>query len=199
MKDIFILILSLIIMSSCKEKHTEEQILVNQNKKVIDSLTYIRHNLHPEYLKSGNSELIADEIIKNSFSVLEIDSKNLDAVKDLAHFNFEIKNYKEAVHYYTILIDLKDDLNNRYVIPYYLQRGIAKFHLQDFNGAIEDLQHYKDENIDKRTNGYTEACYYLGTCYKNVNDQSNACDNFRTYAENVATDEAWDLIAEYCN
>lgn len=186
-------------MSSCKEKLTEEQNLVNQNKKAIDSLTYIRRNLHPEYLKSGNSELIADEIIKNSFSVLEIDSKNLDAVKDLAHFNFEIKNYKEAVHYYTILIDLKDDLNNRYVIPYYLQRGIAKFHLQDFNGAIEDLQQYKDENIDKRTNGYTEACYHLGTCYKNVNDQSNACDNFRTYAENVATDEAWELIAEYCN
>ncbi|WP_294297595.1 hypothetical protein [uncultured Chryseobacterium sp.] len=199
MKDIFILILSLIIMSSCKEKLTEEQILVNQNKKAVDSLTYIRQNLHPEYLKSGNSELIADEIIKNSFSVLEIDSKNLDAVKDLAYFNFEIKNYKEAVHYYTILIDLKDDLNNRYVIPYYLQRGIAKFHLQDFNGAIEDLQQYKDENIDKRTNGYTEACYYLGICYKNVNDKSNACDNFRTYAENVATNEAWDLIAEYCN
>lgn len=199
MKKIYILILSLILLSSCKEKLTEEQIIVNQNKKTIDSLTYIRHNLHPEYLKSDNSELVANEIIKNCFSVLEIDRKNLEAVKDLAHFNFEIKNYKEAVHYYTILIDLKDDLNNRYVTFYYFQRGLAKFHLQDFNGAIQDLQQYKNENTDKRTIGYSKACYYLGTCYKNINDQSNACDNFRTYAENVATDEAWNLVAGYCN
>lgn len=199
MKKIYIIILSLIIVCSCKDKLTEEQIIFNQNKKAIDSLTYIRNNLHPEYLKSGKSELIANEIIENSLSVLEIDSKNLEAIKDLAHFNFKLKNYKDAVHYYTILIDLKDDTNNRYITPYYLQRGLAKYHLQDFNGAIEDLQQYKNEDTDKRTIGHTEACYYLGTCYKNINDQSNACDNFRTYAENMATDEAWNLIAEYCN
>lgn len=200
MKKIYQLILSLIIISSCKEPLTQEQILDNQNNNTIDSLSYIRRNLKPEFIKSGKSELVANQIFENSLLVLEIDNKNLDAYKDLAHFNFEIKNYKDAVYYYSILIDLKDDMNNRYVTFYYFQRGKAKFYLEDFNGAIQDIELFKnEESSDKRTIGYTEACYYLGMCYKNLNDKPNACENFRIYAENSSNDEAWNLIAEYCN
>lgn len=198
-KKHFFFLLIIIILSSCKEKLTEEQMIDNDNKKVVDSLTHVRENMHPEYRESGKSELVANNIIDNCFSVLDIDRENLDAVKDLAHFNYELKNYKEAVQYYSMTIDIKEKKGFKDLDFEFLQRGKAKYYLQDFNGAIEDLKKYKAANNDKTTVGYTEACYFSGTCYRNLNDQFNACNNFRIYAENIGTDEAWKLIAEYCN
>ncbi|WP_312342688.1 hypothetical protein [Chryseobacterium binzhouense] len=205
-KYLFFLLVS-ISVCSCKEKLTNEQIRQKENKLVLDSLHYEREKLIHQYsnikLKnrstSFETEEIAKKIIDNCHVALDNDNENLDATKDLAFYNNEIKNHKDAVFYYSQIINIKEKQNHD-ASHEYSSRGIAKFQLRDYSGAAKDLEEFKKiTTLEKTTIGYTEACYYLGNCYMELNERANACENFRIFAENTATDEAWEFIAKYCN
>lgn len=196
------------ILGSCKEKLSDDQITKNENKKYVDSLYYTRRNLIHEYsdskrLTNKNSletVFIANKIIDNSHLVLNIDNENLDAVEDLAFYNYELEDFKEAIFFYSRIIEIRKQKNkNATIDSEYLYRGTAKFHLQDFNGAIKDLEKYKSEINNDKTNGFMEACYYLGKSYNSMNDKLNACENFRLFAELQRTDQAWEYVAKNCN
>jgi len=155
-----------ISVCSCKEKLTDEQIRQQENKLVLDSLYYKRKELihqysNIKYKNNSNSfeiEEIATKTIDNCYVVLDTDNENLDAIEDLAFYNNEIKNYKDAVFYYSQTINIKEKQNYDVSLDY-SSRGIAKFHLRDYNGAAKDLEEFKKiTTLEKTTLGYTKAC-----------------------------------------
>lgn len=84
------------------------------------------------------------------------------------------KNYKEAINCYNIVLQMDPVEFSKA----YCYRGIAKYEMNDFSGALGDFN-----NAIKANTYDAEAMYYRGQIYLKQGKKNEACSDFSKGAE----------------
>src|SRR5690554_6867004 len=163
-------------------------------KKTQDSLTrigYWDYYLNKDY----------NEAIFYFSKALELDSEYYLPLDNRARTYFDKGQYDKAISDYTKIIELflnssryENRRSNAY--DYYLERGIAKYEIGDYRGAVSDF----DKVITNSGSSYLRknASFYNGFCNIKIGNYSEACKNFSMAGE-LGESRAYDYIREYCN
>lgn len=148
--------------------------------------------LYDAYNKRGEVKLKIDKIesaIKDFKTAIRLAPDNHVAYLRLGRLAFDNKNYKEAIDYFDKT--LKNDKGS-YMARY--RRGVAKYHLKDFYGALEDL-----DATQYRVGGQDRAAllYYKGMAKIHKNFKTGGCKDLKE-ALKLGYKEAEAAIDKYC-
>lgn len=175
-----------ILFTSCNNNTIDEN--ERERRRIrfkIDSINVIANRKHWEKDYAGAIALYNES--------LELDNQHEATLSSLALVHYNNENYASSVRYYTRVIELLGEKTTGY---YYLERGRAKFYLNDFAGALSDFDNYFSLN-GERSNSYANAGMYRGIIYLNINRKADACREFSKAGESGIR-EAYEYISIYC-
>lgn len=176
-----ILFLTLI---SCNEKISEKDQLNIEKQAIIDSISAVA---------SSQIFVNVDNAISEYTKILEIEKNNLDALGNRATLLMQNGRYHKAIIDYTDIININEenkDFNN--TRDKYLLRGICKYNLRDYLGALRDF-----DQVEKLLYDVDDLYIYRAYSFLKIGDLNNACLNFSKAGERGYT-EAYEEINKYC-
>lgn len=121
----------------------------------------------------------------------------------------KLNNFNEALRYYSIAINTKED-----TVDAYYRRAYMKMELKNYRGAVTDFATYLDavkgqEYTRDKTIGISKMKGFtidqvmmshgmIGICYINLNNINDACKHFDK-AQEYGYPNINEIIKKYCN
>ncbi len=127
--------------------------------------------------------------------VIELDPAYKDAYFNRGFYVFEkIGNYQEAINDYNMYLDLNKNGDNAFA---YSNRGYAKYKLNNFDGAMQDIQESIRLNPDNSFVYKNRALIYISLDSLDQACQDLEYANALGFSEDYGT-EVNDLIRKFC-
>lgn len=137
-----------------------------------------------EQINDGYNQKDYSKVLEQSKILLEMDSKSMIALCNIAYSLQQQKNYAEAIKYYNRAIDIDPYFDYPYV-----NRGYCKLQIGDINNAYADIFHSFEMNPYNPYAWRNKGAYYL-----KLNELKDALHHFEKALE---IDPKTELINAY--